>query len=252
MTGGVRAQPCPHTAFQPVRPAPRRTGGVTGRVTEGGGLPDGLQERRGVVQGHGSLRDLMHFVFVDHGFLRLFWHNTSEIAPGVWRSNQPDLRRLRRWKRTGIRSVISLRGDRDAPYARMERAACADLGLSHSHVRLRAIVAPRREVLLDLLALFRTVERPFVMHCKSGADRTGLAATLYLIAFEGQPVWRARRQLSLRYMHARWTRAGIIDHFFDSYEQRRQRGMIGIEDWIAREYDPAMLSRSFAHRRQGA
>lgn len=213
-------------------------------------LPDGTQATEAtVVRQRPSLRDHLHLVFVDHGFLRWLWHNTEEIAPGVWRSNQPDRRRLRRWKKSGIRSVLSLRGDHDGAVARIERAACAELGLGFSYTGLSATSAPRREVLLDLFARFRRIERPFVMHCKSGADRTGLAATLYMVGIEGQPTAQARRQLSLRFMHSKWTRAGVIDHLFDLYEARQAESPIGIEDWIAQEYDPAELTRSFARRR---
>jgi len=37
--------------------------------------------------------DMMLF---DHGLIRLFWRNMYEVAPGVWRGNQPDPATVRR------------------------------------------------------------------------------------------------------------------------------------------------------------
>lgn len=196
-----------------------------------------------------ALRDRLHLLLADHGLLRLVWHNEAEIAPGVWRANQPGPGRLAGWRARGIRSVLSLRGGQDEAAARIERAACAALGLHYEVTRLSATSAPSRAALLDLLARFRRIERPFVMHCKSGADRTGLAAVLYLMGIEGRGWDEARRQLSLRHAHAKWTRAGIIDHLFETHAARQETGPIGIEEWIATEYDPAALTRSFAQER---
>ena len=89
---------------------------------------------------------------------------------------------------------------------------------------------------------------PFLMHCKSGADRTGLVATLYLMVKEGQPVAEARKQLSFRYLHIRRTSTGILDHFFDVYEARNAQAPIAIEEWIKTEYDRDALTESFAKK----
>ena len=32
-----------------------------------------------------GLRDWTELIFNDHGFLRVWWHNLHEIAPGMWR-----------------------------------------------------------------------------------------------------------------------------------------------------------------------
>ena len=90
--------------------------------------------------------------------------------------------------------------------------------------------------LLKLFETFRTIERPFLMHCKSGADRAGLAAALYMLAHGASPA-EARRQLSWRFLHLRHSSTGILDHVLDIYEARLAQGPIGIEDWVRDEYD---------------
>lgn len=204
--------------------------------------------RQGPPDRWARLRDTLHFQFVDHGILRHLWTNLAEIAPGVWRSNQPDARRLARYRAMGIRTVLSLRGTPDTAAYRIEKAACDRLGLAFVTTQLHARKAPRREALLRLFDLFRSIERPFVMHCKSGADRAGLAAALYLLAFEGASLAAARRQLSCRFLHIRASKTGVLDRLLDLYEDRLQQGPIGIEAWIATEYDPETLTAAFARR----
>lgn len=189
----------------------------------------------------------LHFQFVDHGVLRHLWHNLAEIAPGVWRSNQPGARRLARYKAMGIRTVLSLRGTPRAAHYLFEREACERLGLTLVTTELHARKPASRQALLRLFELFRQVEKPFVMHCKSGADRAGLAAALYLLS-QGATVAEARRQLSFRFLHLKSTRTGVLDTMLDLYEARLARGPIGIEAWIASEYDPAALAAAFAAR----
>lgn len=190
------------------------------------------------------------FQLRDHGVLRALYANFHEIAPGVYRSSQPAPRQLARYcRRRGLRAVLNLRGDKTASNYQFEREACTRLGLAlHDH-KLQARRAASRAELLRLAALMRRIERPFLMHCKSGADRTGFAAALYLVMIEGQPVETARRQLHWRYMHFRAGPAGILDHFFDAYAAARARCGITLHDWIEYEYDPRALAAGFARRR---
>lgn len=54
------------------------------------------------------------------------------------------------------------------------------------------------------------IDGPFLMHCKSGSDRAGLASALYLLD-QGRPVAEARKMMSLRYLHLANSDAGILD-----------------------------------------
>ena len=70
-----------------------------------------------------------HFHLADHGFLRVLWTNLYEIAPGVWRSNQPSPARLKRYHQMGIRTILNLRGKDRYSYYLFEHEA-ADGGRS--------------------------------------------------------------------------------------------------------------------------
>jgi hypothetical protein len=84
------------------------------------------------------------------------------------------------------------------------------------------------------------------MHCKSGADRAGLAAGLAIL-FEGGTARAAGAQLGWRYGHFSQSRTGILDEFFRLYEAQAE-GRISFLDFVTREYDEHALRRSFQSR----
>ena len=140
--------------------------------------------RRGVV-------DWAELIFKDHGFLRLYWHNEHEIAPGMWRCNQPSPGRIRIAADRGIKTIINLRGPRADGGWRLEAEACATYGLTLMDFTARSRAAPDKQMLHAAEALFTEMKLPAMMHCKSGADRAGLMAALYLLIVEKRPAREA-------------------------------------------------------------
>lgn len=183
----------------------------------------------------------------DHGFLRVPWTHMHEIAPGAWRSNQPSPGRLARLKRDGFRAVLVLRGAHKAPVL-LEREACEALGLAFHAVGIGGGVMTQADRLVDLLDTFAVIERPFVMHCKSGIDRTGFAAFLYLLAETDTSPEIARRQLSFDYLHLKHGRHGILDFMADTYLADWRESGIGIREWIETRYDPDDLMDAWRNK----
>ena len=187
-----------------------------------------------------------HFLIFDHGILRTFWSNFTTIAPGVFRAAHPSPARLRRWAQRGIKTILNLRGASSSPHYQLEAEACRDLGLTLVDLPgLTARQAPSRASLQAILVAMRSADAPFVLHCKSGADRTSLAAAMYILAIEGGPIARARAQLSPRFLHFKWTKTGILDHILDTYDGAHRAKGIGFEDWLATEYDAEAIQASF-------
>ena len=191
----------------------------------------------------------LRYQLLDHGLLRHLWTKFDEIAPGAYRSNQPDAKRLKKYQAMGIRTVLNLRGvSEHSPYL-FEREACEALGLTLIDISFQARKAPKRSALLDLIDLFARIEKPFVLHCKSGADRAGLASAIYLLTQEGAPLDQAMQQLSFRYLHLKNSRTGVLDHVLELYGERLKLGAIAFRDWVASEYDDVATNASFAEKR---
>jgi hypothetical protein len=149
----------------------------------------------------------------------------------------------------GIRAVLNLRGDDGfAPWL-FEEEACRALGLELRVAKIYARKPATRAEMVRLIDTMRAMPKPFVMHCKSGADRAGLAAVLYAHILDGQPLDVARKHLHWRYIHLKGTKTGIVDHILDMYEARTVRSPIGLEAWIRTEYSARDAAISFARAR---
>ncbi|MCL5775852.1 sulfur transferase domain-containing protein [Limibaculum sp. FT325] len=194
------------------------------------------------------LRAWTNMLLVDHGILRLVWSNTWRVTPALWRSAQPAPHNLRRFRAAGGRTVVTLRGGLTFGSLPIEREACARLGLDFRSFTLRSRGLPGRDELAALDRFFHDIERPVLLHCKSGADRAGFAAALWLMLVEGAPVAVARRQLSLRFGHVRQSKTGVLDAFFDAYAREGEARGMSLRDWIVTAYDPDCITRAFHAR----
>ncbi len=188
-------------------------------------------------------------LFIDHAILRLGWRNWGVVAPGrLYRSNHPLPWQIRLAARHhGIRTVINLRGNRaDCGADALSRAEAARLGLAHIDAPFESRGAPHKDRILRLAAIFQDMDEPALIHCKSGADRTGLAAGLWLM-LQGRPVAEALAQLSLRHGHVAASRTGILDAFFKSFAVFQQANPeIPFLEWVQGTYDEAALRESFS------
>ena len=196
--------------------------------------------------------DWIDLILKDHGFLRLFWHNRHEIAPSMWRGNQPGPVEVRRIAASGVKTIINLRGPRDDGVWQLEAEACAKAGVTLLDFTARSRAAPDKAMLHDAKAIFEAIEKPALMHCKSGADRAGLMSALYMLVAEKCPAREAAKQLAWKYGHVKQAKTGLLDVFFKAYFPHEDQGM-DFYDWVDNVYDPeAMLaefrSQSWADR----
>ena len=186
-----------------------------------------------------------NMLLADHGLLRLTYLNKHRIAEGVWRSGQPAPFQIRAFARQGGRSVVSLRAGRNFGSLPLEVEACAAAGPSFHSLIVRSRGLPSREEFRRIAAFFRTVERPILFHCKSGADRSGFAAALWLMLMEDRPAAEAARQLSLRYGHLAIARTGVLDAFFGAYRRDTAGMPMPLEEWVETRYDRDRILTEF-------
>lgn len=187
---------------------------------------------------------------LDHGLLRRVWTNRHEIAPGVWRSNQPSPEQVADLAAMGIRTILNFRGRNQWGSYLLEAEACEVHGIALVNGRLYSNRAPTREEIHAALALMDAAETPMLMHCKSGADRAGLASALYLLD-QGRDPAEAAAQFSWKHAHFRISRTGILDAFVQSYATAKAETGIGFRDWVDRVYDPEALTVAFNTTRRG-
>jgi protein tyrosine/serine phosphatase len=184
-------------------------------------------------------------LFVDHAVLRILWTNFATVKPGVlYRSNHPTPGNLRVFvRRVGIKSVINLRGLAKNGSDALSRDAAARLGLDFYDMAMESRGAPHKDRILRLAEIFGAMRGPALIHCKSGADRAGLAAGLFVL-LQGGTVGEAMGQLSLRYGHIKQAKTGILDAFFLTYK-RDGEGRKAFLDWVREDYSEDSLRASF-------
>ena len=203
-----------------------------------------------------SLRDLdksrkqlnsakRHAFWIDHEFLRFFYHNNAKVAPGVFRSNQPSPERIKIWSDNGIKTIINLRGASNQGSYLLELKQCKHLGIKLIDHPLYATKLASKKELLDLGKIFENVEYPILLHCKSGADRAGLASVMYHLMILKTPFLIARKHLSIKFLHLKYSRSGILDFMLDSYYEKSKTTDISFRSWLENTYDPKKLTKEF-------
>lgn len=181
----------------------------------------------------------------DHGFLRLRLHNHHDLGGGMFRAVQPNAKRISVIADMGIKTIINLRGESPKGFYLLEKEACEKHGLTLINFRMYSRDVHTVEKIKAARDLFETIEYPALMHCKSGADRTGIMGTLYRHFRMGEPIETARTQLSLKYGHVKWGKTGMLDFFFEDYIKYNAHTPTEFMDWVENIYDPKDVKSRF-------
>ena len=148
--------------------------------------------------------------------------NLHAVEAGlVYRSGQLSPARLASLVRdAGLRSVINLRGEQvGVAWYDQELRITQDLGVTLINYPISARSVLSGEQMQKLSALIRDAEKPVLIHCSGGADRTGLACAVYCVD-AGQPRNRTREQLSAyfgHFPHLLWQEAAAMDVSLERY-----------------------------------
>ena len=127
-----------------------------------------------------------------------------------------------------IKTIINLRGVNESNYwYQQERAVTEETGVVLANVRMSANAMPSRDTLLLLYDTLTTAEHPVLIHCKSGADRTGAAAAIWRMVVNGEPKTEAQRELSPLYGHFAMATPDM-DRLVNLFQPSRE--------WILNEY----------------
>ncbi|ODA66306.1 hypothetical protein A7A08_02704 [Methyloligella halotolerans] len=130
--------------------------------------------------------------------------NFRGVVPGeFYRSGQPTPDDIARYQRShGIKTIINLRGKNvGRSWYDAEVEASKKLGIEHLDFRMSSKRELTQEQAATLIAMMEKAPKPLLIHCYSGADRSGLAAALYIAAVAKQGEIRAEAQLTPVFGH---------------------------------------------------
>jgi DNA invertase Pin-like site-specific DNA recombinase/protein tyrosine phosphatase (PTP) superfamily phosphohydrolase (DUF442 family) len=161
------------------------------------------------------------------GFL-IYDGNFHAVVPGVlYRSAELSKAGFEAAARQyGLKSVLNLRGAHPGEaWYDAEIAAARETGMVHYDYPISAkrILTPSQ--IAEILDIVRRAPKPLLIHCMSGADRSGLVAALYEYAIAGRSAAAADGQLSLIYGHFPYliSRTGAMDRSFWAFVHRHSR-----------------------------
>jgi hypothetical protein len=119
-----------------------------------------------------------------------------------------------------IQSIISLVPPAPPEYRYRDELAVSEI---RSLARYEMPLSSTKELtscqLRELLALLRKAPKPVLIQSASGADRSGLAATMFEYAIALRPAEEAQKQLSIRYGHLPllWSGTEAMDASFRKF-----------------------------------
>lgn len=135
-----------------------------------------------------------------------------------------------------IRSIINLRGIHPADrWYRDELIVAKRYALQHSDVALHPHVLPSRETLRELVGILQGAPPPILVHCREGADRTGLVAAMGVIVLGEPRPTLARRQVTWYYNVLSSTTVGyqLLRNYFAWLKRvHRPYGKASFLEWM--------------------
>ncbi|WP_304219357.1 beta-lactamase hydrolase domain-containing protein [Phenylobacterium aquaticum] len=200
----------------------------------------------------GRFSTYLDYLWKDHAYLRVRFSNAHWISDELVRTNQPWPFQLAEWKRRGIKTIVNLRGGFDASFYALEKDACERLGLKLVDFTITSREVPSRARVHGAKALFETIEYPALIHCKSGADRAGIMSVFYMHFRKGLPIREALEQLSLKYLHVKQGKTGVLDYTFERYLAEGEPAGQTFLEWVdSPAYDEAAIKADFRSQMWG-
>lgn len=147
--------------------------------------------------------------------------NIHTVLPGqVYRSaqlNPPTLSKV--IQKYQIKSIINLRGKNPTFKSYQDEINTAiNLHVQHFDLRLNSHTLPTAAQLQQLIKLLQTAPRPLLIHCRSGADRSGLASAIVLELNNQSNLQKIQHQFSISYLVMRNDSIGkLVFNYYDNW-----------------------------------
>ena len=147
--------------------------------------------------------------------------NLYRVEPDLLRSAQPDAAGFQDLATLGVKTVLDLRAGHD------DASEAGKAALHFLRVPMRAWSARDRDVVQALKILADRSNRPILVHCQKGADRTGMVLALYRVVIQGWSKEDALREMDEGgYHHSSWFRN--LDRFVSNADVAALRRELGV------------------------
>ena len=136
--------------------------------------------------------------------------NFQKVDDHVYRGAQPTDSGFQDLARLGIKTVIDLRDIGEHSQAN-ERKAVTDLGMRYVNIPMHGMSMPKDDQVAAVEAIFNdSASGPVFVHCKRGADRTGMVVAVYRISHDQ---WENRKALDEAKSHGMSFFARALQHY---------------------------------------
>jgi len=141
------------------------------------------------------------------------------VAGGCYRSGQlSDTVLQQTLGNYRIRTVINLRGaNLKADWYNREQRVIEQHGCGKVDVRIGSSFVPSEQAIRSLVVAIDKSEPPLLLHCVTGADRTGLASAFFKLLKTNADLDTASTEMSIRYGHNPLGSARCLDCVLDHY-----------------------------------
>jgi tyrosine-protein phosphatase SIW14 len=127
----------------------------------------------------------------------------AQVGPRLYRGGQPDAAQLAELYARGVRTVISLRQERDVVAG--EAAAAERLGMRFLNFGFSGFADPDPALLRTIVDAMRASgDGAVYVHCRAGRDRTSLVVALYRVWVEAWTPGDAWRLEADDFGHGGW------------------------------------------------
>ena len=144
--------------------------------------------------------------------------NFHQVNEKLYRGAQPKNDGIKRLAQLGVKTIVNLR--EEDGLSRSEAAEARAAGLRYFNIPLKQAGRPTEQQVESTLAILNTAEnQPVFVHCRLGADRTGLIIAVYRITHDGWTSERAKAEANHYGMHP-WE-MGMKNYIHDYYQRRQ-------------------------------
>jgi len=137
--------------------------------------------------------------------------NFYKVNDDVYRSGQLNKYNLEFYiKQYHIKSILNLRGKSTRQYYTDEIKISDKYKVNHIDYGISNRKFLDFNKTMQIINIMKSAEKPLLIHCAGGADRTSLAAALYQYALKNKSVEESREEFSIIYGHSPFFRKHVI------------------------------------------